>query len=244
MQIDPKLLFHSRDALEAFLKARNPNEPEDQPFIFEIEAALRYIREDFDSAFTSLSTLLPNKQITYPVLWTLFPPNTIVYSTDQLRNPRAWLVLGAEYREDLHGNQYLQLEPECIDYDGTDVGTVSSEPLQIPAFPGAKNISDLRCFPLEYHPDPANARKNLLEMGQKAMSLHGRRLMEYKGHALKEVPPPRRIAKFNVRESLRPFHKLYCHIFSSANSPTADCILVLGSWQNNAGPRDIREIES
>ena len=237
------MLFHSRDALEGLLKTKNPNDPEDQSFIFEIEAALRYIKEDFDSAFTSLSTLLPNKQITYPVLWTLFPPNTIVYATDKLRNPRAWLVLGAEEQEDRNGNQYLQLEPECIDYDGTDVGTVSSEALQIPAFPGAKNISDLPCFPLEYHPDPANARKNLLEMGLKAMRLHGRRLVEYKGHALKEVPPPRGIAKFNVRGSLHPFHKLYCHIFSFTNSPTADCIIVLGPWQSNARPRDIREIE-
>ena len=73
------------------------------------------------------------------------------------------------------------------------------------AFSGAKNISDLSCFPLEYHPDPATARKNLLEIGQKAMSLYGRRLMEYKGHALKEAPPPRGITKFNVRGSLRPF---------------------------------------
>ncbi len=230
MQIDPKLLFHSHDALEALLKTKNPNEPEDRPFIFEIEAALRYIKEDFDSAFTSLSTLLPKKQITYALLWTLFPPNTIVYSTDQLRNPRAWLVLRAGEQEDQNCNQWLQLDPEYIDYNGTDVGTVSSGPLKIPAFPGAKNISDLPCFPLEYHPDPTNARKNLLEMGQKAMSLHGRRLMEYKGHALKEVPPPRCIAKFNVRGSLHPFHKLYCHIFSSTNTRTADCMFVLGSW--------------
>ena len=226
MQIDPKLLFHSRDALEALLKTKNPNEPEDRSFIFEIEAALTYIREDFDSAFTSLSILLPNKQITYPVLWTLFPPNTIVYGTDNLRNPRAWLVLSAEEQEDRNGNQYLQLEPEYIDYDGTDVGTVFSEPLKIPAFLGAKNISDLPYFPLEYHTDPGNARKKLLEMGQKAMSLHGRRLMEYKGHALKEVPPPRGIAKFNVRGSLHYFHKLYCYTFPPTNSPAADIIFV------------------
>ena len=226
MQIDPNLLFHSRDALEALLKTKDPNEPEDRSFIFEIEAALRYIREDFDSAFTSLSILLPNKQITYSVLWTLFPPNTIVYGTDNLRNPRAWLVLGAEEREDRNGNQYLELEPEYIDYDGTDVGIVSFKSLQIPAFPGARNISDLPYFPLEYHTDPGNARKNLLEMGQRAMSLHGRCLMEYSGHALKEVPPPRGIAKFNVRGSLHSFHELYCYIFSSTNFPTADIIFV------------------
>lgn len=197
-QIEPKLLFHSHDALEALLKTKNRNEPADEPFIFELEAALRYIREDFDSTFTSLSKLLPNKQVTYPILWTLFPPNSIVYSTDQLRNPRAWLVRSVEEKEDNNGNQWLQLLPEHIDYDGTNVGAVHSEFLKIPAFPGAKRISDLPCFPLEYHPDPATARKNLLEMGQKAMSLHGRALMEYKGHALKEVPPPRGIAKFNV----------------------------------------------
>ena len=209
-QIEPRLLFHSHDALEALLKTKIPNEPEDRAFIFELEAALRYIREDFDSTFTSLSKLLPNKQITYPILWALFPPNTIVCSLDQLRNPRAWLVRSAENREDRNGNEWLQLEPEHIDYDGTKVGTVSSEPLKIAAFSGAKNISDLPCFPLEYHPDPATARKNLLEMGKKALSLHGRRLMEYTGHAVKEVPPPRCFAKFNVRSSLHPVYESSC----------------------------------
>lgn len=219
--IDPKLLFHSRDTLEALLKTKSPEEPEDVSFIFEIEAALKYIREDFDSTFTSLSILLPNKQITYPILWTLFPPNTIVYGTDNLRNPRAWLVLGAEEREDRNGNGYLLLEPEYIDYDGTDVGTVSSRPLHIPAFLGAKNISDLPYFPLEYHTDPGNARKNLLEMGRKAMSLHGRRLMEYSGHALKEVPPPRGIAKFNVHGRIM----LDPEVFEKLN-PESDSISV------------------
>ena len=195
------------------LKAKKVDDPEDKAFIFEIEAALQYIREDFDSTFTSLSKLLPNRQVTFPVLWALFPPNTIVYSTDQLRNPRAWLVRSVEEREDRNGNQWLQLQPEHIDYDGNNVGTVYSEPLKIPAFAGAKNIADLSCFPLEYHPDPAVARQNLLEMGTKALRLHGRVLMEYKGHALKEVPPPRGISKFNVRNGIHPLHKLYCQFF-------------------------------
>lgn len=223
------------------LKTKKPDEPEDQPFIFELEAALRYIREDFDSTFTSLSKLLPSKQITYPVLWALFPPNTIVYSTDQLRKPRAWLVREATERES-QGTQWLQLEPEHIDFDGTNIGTVSSEPLKIYAFSGAKNISDLPCFPLEYHPDPSAARKDLLKMGRKAMGLHGRVLVEYKGHALKEVPPPRGISKFNVRSSLHPFIDCIV-IFISTIFRIADGVFVLGSWESNAGSGDIRKTE-
>ena len=169
--------------------------------MFEIEAALRYIREDFDNTFTSLSNLLPNKQITYPVLWAIFPPNTIICGIDQLQNPRAWRVRSALEEEDQKGNQWLQIEPEHIDYNGKDVGTVKSESLIINAFPGARNISDLPYFPLEYASDPTAIRKNLLETGRKAMRLHGRRLVEYKGHALKEVPPPRGVAKFNVRKT-------------------------------------------
>ena len=196
------MLFHSHDALAALLKTKDSNEPEDKPFIYEIEAALRYIREDFDSTFTSLSNLLPNRQITFPMLWALFPPNTMVYGMDQLHNSRAWLIRRADETEDKDGNQWLQLTPEHIDYDGNKVAAVNSKPLKIQAFSGAKKISDLQYFPLNYHPDPVTARKNLLQMGRKAMRLHGRRLVEYKGHALKEVPPPRGIAKFNVRNSL------------------------------------------
>ena len=49
-------------------------------------------------------------------------------------------------------------------------------------------------------------------MGRKTMSLNERRLMECKGRALKEVPPPRGIAKFNVCGSLHSFYELNCHI--------------------------------
>ena len=194
-------MFHAHDALAALLKTKDPNNAEDKSFIFEIEAGLRYIREDFDRTFTSLANLLPNNQITYPVLWAIFPPNTIIYGVDQLLNPRAWRVRSVSEQEDNKGNQWLQIEPEHIDYDGENVGTVQSDSLKINAFPGAKSISELQYFPIEYAPDPAAIRKGLLEMGRKAIRLHGRRLVEYKGHALKEVPPPRGIAKFNVRKT-------------------------------------------
>ena len=195
------MLFHAHDALAALLKTKDPRKADDIPFIFEIEAGLRYIREDFDTTFTSLANLLPNMQITYPVLWALFPPNTIVYGTDELLNPRAWRVRSVAEKQDDNGNQWLQIEPEHLDYDGKKLGIVNSESLKINAFPGARNISELPYYPLDYAPDPATIRKGLLEMGRKAMRLHGRRLVEYKGHALKEVPPPRGIAKFNVRKT-------------------------------------------
>lgn len=194
-------MFYAHDALAALLKTKDPNNPEDKSFIFEIEAGLRYIREDFDRTFTSLANLLPNNQITYPVLWAIFPPNTIIYGVDQLLNPRAWRVRSVAEQEGDDGNQWLQIEPEHIDFDGENVGTVRSDSLKINAFPGAQSISELPYFPIEYASDPAAIRKGLLEMGRKAIRLHGRRLVEYKGHALKEVPPPRGVAKFNVRKT-------------------------------------------
>ena len=195
------MLFHAHDALAALLETKDPQSAEDTSFIFEIKAGLQYIREDFDTTFTSLTNLLPNKQITYLVLWAIFPPNTLIYGIDQLLNPRAWRVRTVSEREDDKGNQWLQIEPQHIDYDGENVGMVNPESLRINSFPGARNISELPYFPIEYAPDPAAIRKSLLEMGRKAMRLHGRRLVEYKGHALKEVPPPRGVAKFNVRKA-------------------------------------------
>ena len=195
------MLFHARDALAALLETKDPKNAEDTSFIFEIEAGLRYIREDFDTTFTSLRNLLPNKQITYLVLWAIFPPNTIIYGIDQLLNPRAWRVRTVSEQEDNKGNHWLQIEPKHIDYDGQNVGAVNSGSLRINAFPGARNISELPYFPIDYAPDPAAIRKSLLEMGRKAMRLHGRRLVEYKGHALKEVSSPRDVVKFNVRKA-------------------------------------------
>lgn len=125
--IEPRLLFHSQDALAALLKTKNRDDPEDQQFIFELEAALRYIKEDFDNTFTSLSNLLPENQITFAHLWSIFPPNTIIYGLDTLRNPRAWTARSVEERQDQQGNSWLRINPEHIDYDGIDVGVVESE---------------------------------------------------------------------------------------------------------------------
>ena len=194
-------MFHAHDALAALLETKDPNRAEDASFRFEIEAGLRYIREDFDPTFTSLANLLPNKQITYSVLWAIFPPNTIIYGRDQLHNPRAWRVRSAAECEDRDGHQWFQIEPEHVDYDGQNIGTVDSDSLKISVFHGARDISDLPYFPVDYAPDPAATRKNLLAMGRRAMRLHGRQLVECKGHALKEMPPPRGITKFNVRKT-------------------------------------------
>ena len=194
-------MFHSYDALAALLETKDPDKAEDVSFRFEIEAGLRYIREDFDTTFTSLANLLPNKQVTYSVLWAIFPPNTIIYGRDELHNPRAWRVRSAFERQDDEGRHWLQIEPEHIDYDGQNIGAVNSDSLKIGAFLGARDISDLPYFPIDYAPDPATTRKTLLEMGRRAMHLHGRQLVEYKGHALKEVPPPRGKTKFNVRKT-------------------------------------------
>ena len=122
MYVEPGLLSHSLDALEALLKTKDPDEPEDKPCVLELEGALQYIREDFDSTGPPWQKLLPNKRITNPGLWALFSTNTIVYSTDQRRNRRAWRVRSAEERKDRKGNQWLQLEPEHVGYDCTNVG--------------------------------------------------------------------------------------------------------------------------
>ena len=194
-------MFHARDALAALLETNDSKTADDVSFRFEIEAGLQYIREDFDSTFTSLANLLPKGQITYSVLWAIFPPNAIIYGLDELQKPRAWRVRSADECEDQNGQAWLQIEPEHVDYDGRNIGTVLSNSLRIYAFLGARDISDLPYFPIKYAPDAEATRKSLLEMGRRAMHLHGRQLVEYKGHGLKEVPPPRGIAKFNVRKT-------------------------------------------
>ena len=213
-------MFHAHDALAALLDTKDPDKAEDKSFRFEIEAGLRYIREDFNTTLTSLANLLPNKRITFSVLWAIFPPNTIIYGRDDLLNPRAWRVRSTSEVEEPWGRKLLRIEPEYIDFDGQNVSTANFERLEINAFIGARDISELPYLPVDYAPNPTTVRTNLLEMGRRAMSLHGRQLVEYKGHGLKHAhlveyrghglkpphPPPvrgsiRGRTKFNVRET-------------------------------------------
>jgi hypothetical protein len=78
--ISPELLFHSRVGLAERVKAEEASSEPNKALIEELGVALQYIAEDHASTQASLESLLEHSEITFSLLWTIFPPNVTVYT--------------------------------------------------------------------------------------------------------------------------------------------------------------------
>lgn len=79
--------------------------------ILELRTGIQLVKEDFGETFASL----PINQITFEHLWTLYPPNTIVWCRDTAGNIQAYKVRKNHPPEDEKGSLWLILNVDYID---------------------------------------------------------------------------------------------------------------------------------
>lgn len=145
--------------------------------------------------------MLENGLITFDMLWALWKPNTLAYahtygSTDV---PRVFRVESADRQTSIVKGNFYYVDGKYFEFDGKrfGYGGMSEE---IGEFPGARKITSLPCYPLQYHKEKDQVRKDLIERGKKFVSLSGVSYKSYSGVAYfkkkKNV-----IVKFNVKDS-------------------------------------------
>jgi len=145
-----------------------------------LKVLVKYIDKDYADTKNSLYPMLDNGLITFDLLWALWKPNTLAYTTTYGSHdePRVFKVEMAEKHHSLMKGEYYYLEGKYFEYDGKQhgFGNVSEE---IGDFRGARKITSLGCYPLKYHKNEAQLRKELIERGKKFVSLSG---VHYKSH--------------------------------------------------------------
>jgi hypothetical protein len=124
--------------------------------------------------------MLENGLITFDLLWALWKPNTLAYTTTYGSHdePRVFKVEMAEKHHGLMRGDYYYIEGKYFEYDGKQFGFGSMSE-DIGDFRGARKITSLGCYPLKYHKNEAQLRKDLIERGKKFVSLSG---VHYKSH--------------------------------------------------------------
>lgn len=138
-----------------------------------LDLLVDFIKTTYQSMAQRLHSLLENGEITYDLLWAIFKPNSMVYSTCfGTEQPRCVIYDGGEEEETSNGLKYYKMECRYLDYDGRVFGETSIN-LAIVKFRGKKRISTLNAFPLQYHPDEKGMRAHLIECGQKFLSMLG-----------------------------------------------------------------------
>ena len=212
-KLDPNLLFLYLDDFRAHLKSLRKLEPagkskkqrrKNQSRLDDkrkqLKVLIKYLDTDYDKIKSSLDPMLRNGLITFDLLWALWKPGTLAYSSTygNLDMPRVFKVEAAERHATIHKGEFYYLDGKYFEFDGKrfGFGHVSEE---ISEFKGARKITSLPCYPLSYCSDEAKVRDRLITRGRKFVTLSGMHYKAYNGMAF--MKRKKAIIRFNVQNS-------------------------------------------
>lgn len=182
LKFEPKVLYHYYPELGKRTEELKKAEAESERAAH-MGLLMEFISEHFADEIKEVENLKQRGLITYRLLWTIFRPGIMLYST-VLGQSRAFKLLSYDYVSTRCGPA-LQLTGQYVDFDGDDFGLRVSH-LQIPEYGGAMPIDSLPVFPMSLHPSPEAVKKLLLERGRKFEAHAGQHFVEYRGIALDE----------------------------------------------------------
>jgi hypothetical protein len=187
--ISPELLFHAREGLASRVNAEEAKETPNKALVDELGVALQYIAQDYESTQASLASLSEHEEVTFDLLWALFPPNTTVYTkSNLLREHQVCKLQKGEYGQLSSGARYYELNLKYISHDGEKLGW-AEKTLQIGSFDGAKKVFNLNVVPLDKLPSKDAVCAELRRRGKRYMELldaPNGTYQEYTGAAITE----------------------------------------------------------
>ncbi|KAI1077949.1 hypothetical protein F5B20DRAFT_248399 [Whalleya microplaca] len=196
-RLDPKMLFLYLEDMREYMRSLKNVEPEGetrkarkkvQRWIDEkrrhLRVLIKYLDTDHAETKKSLYPMLENGLITFDLLWALWKPNTLAYTTTygSVDEARVFKVEVAEKHYSIVRGEFYYVEGKYFEYDGKQFG-FGSMAEEIPEFRGARKITNLSTYPLKYHKNEAQLRKDLIERGKKFVSLGGVHFKSHQGMA-------------------------------------------------------------
>ncbi|OGE49151.1 hypothetical protein PENARI_c023G01087 [Penicillium arizonense] len=149
-----------------------------------LKVLIKYLDTDYADTKKTLYPLLEANTITFDLLWALFKPNTIAYTPTYSNpdEPRAFKIEYAIKESSFMKGQWYSVEGRYLEYDGKDYG-FGSMSAEVDSFKGARKITSLACYPLQYHRDAEALRARLIERGKRFVALRGMNYRFHKGMA-------------------------------------------------------------
>ncbi|KAI1267475.1 P-loop containing nucleoside triphosphate hydrolase protein [Xylariaceae sp. FL1019] len=177
-------LFYYREEIE---KVGTERFQDDENIKAQLQLLLDWIKTRFEQEIRAWESCIAgvNQSIQYDHLWTLFPPNTVIYH-EFLEQPRAYKLRMHAYHK---ARSVLQPMFVCsttfLDFDGDVLGD-RIQSLNIEQYSGKKPIKDLPFLPLDIHPNARQIRSRLLVRGRKFETFLGQHYEAYDGIAVKQ----------------------------------------------------------
>ncbi len=205
-QVDPNLLFlyleEMRQAMKQLKKKSKSDKKRKSRKLAGLKAAhvkvlLSYLDEDYKETKQTLYPLLESNLITFDLLWALFKPNTIAYTTTygNTDEPRAFKIDYALKESNFQRGTWYRVSGRYLEYDGKAFGMGTMD-VEVPSFKGAAKITTLASYPLKFHKDESGLRKQLIERGKKFIGLQGMQYRYHQGMAF--YKKKRSIIKVNI----------------------------------------------
>lgn len=139
------------------------------------------LTKEFQTLISTSQDLISKRVMTYEHLWTLFQPGAVIFSR-QDGQETAMALVETKYGVDAKGVPCFWIMGKYVDWDGARFGTQKMN-FSISIFSGTRSISQLRAYPLDYHPEAETVRARLIERGAKAEQLAGPNFRAYEGVA-------------------------------------------------------------
>ncbi|PYI00732.1 AAA family ATPase [Aspergillus sclerotiicarbonarius CBS 121057] len=168
----PEVFFWAVPDLVRIKEEEKQKTSPNQQLINDIGTALRFVEEDFASQIISLESLLGEKQITWDLLWAIFPPREVIIAPrfGQMNEEQAFNMLTSAYEERANGTKFFSANSQHIKHDGQDFGSTNLV-LEIDQYEGARPISTLNFFPIKHHDEESAVRERLIARGRKYIAL-------------------------------------------------------------------------
>ncbi|ATY59287.1 AAA family ATPase, putative [Cordyceps militaris CM01] len=213
-KLDPDFLFLYLDDLRAHYKhlktvkptgdskrERAKNAKKIDLKTMHLKILLKYLRKDYADIKRQVDSLLRNGLITFELLWALWKPKSLVYTTSfgDDDEPRVFRVESVERHVNMQKGEFYHIDGKYFEYDGKHFGYGSMSE-EIGSFRGARKITSLPCYPLRFHRDEAGLRARLVARGKRFVELRGVHFKSYSGMAYLKSKK-HGVIRFNVQQS-------------------------------------------
>ncbi|KAH0841050.1 putative AAA family ATPase [Fonsecaea pedrosoi] len=162
-----------------------------------LRVMVKYLDKDFAETKKNLYPMLDNGMITFDLLWALYKPNAIVYTStygDQ-EEPRAFKIdFTTKESHFMRGSWYI-VEGRYLEYDGKNFGMGTTH-AEISSFQGVRKITSLDCYPLQYHKHAEKMRTQLIDRGKHFVALQGMNYRHHRGMAY--TKRKKQVLKINI----------------------------------------------
>ena len=204
--IDPNLLFLYLEECRSYMQkmeaeAESAKKKKDRKAATNksqhLRILIRYLDKDYAETKKTLYPMLEHNMISFDLLWALFKPNSIAYTTTygDTDHPRAFKIDYATKESHFMKGNWYDIEGKYLEYDGKSFG-MGTLAVQVPSFQGVRRIPSLECYPLHYHKDSEKLKTELIERGKKFVALEGVHYKFHKGMAF--TKRKRQILKINI----------------------------------------------